>query len=160
MNIYFWFLLSFCPCDKYSHHFFFLVKGIIIKGTLCLRNVLYKAHSSPKKNPFMWYAICAIPLYLKSRQLIVNTTGKRKVSFHTFSPGSIDKWLWKRNRADEEIPCVLFPSLSGIKTWSMQTVKCHVTESTFRFLCRRCEWLIEHRRNAQMHTAKYHESQC
>lgn len=41
--------LSFCPCDKYSHHFFFLVKGIIIKGTLCLRNVLYKAHSSPKK---------------------------------------------------------------------------------------------------------------
>lgn len=52
MNIYFWFLLSFCPCDKYSHHFFFLVKGIIIKGTLMY---FIKHIRHQKKNPFMWY---------------------------------------------------------------------------------------------------------
>ena len=54
MNIYFLFLLSFCPCDKNCHHFFFLVKGIIIKGTLFVSEMYFIKHiRHPKKSLYV-----------------------------------------------------------------------------------------------------------
>lgn len=56
MNIYFWFLWVFAPVTKIATTSFFLVKGIIINGTLFVSEMYFIKHiRHQKKNPFMWY---------------------------------------------------------------------------------------------------------